>query len=114
MKKEDKDKEGNKNAQITLTGPAMILRDLEDKCAKAGTTPSKVMTHLLQRYVFRGPEFWSEIARYHAGKMHEAIYMRDRMQEMIEMEKAEREDAKVKEIEAEADPFLTATARPSQ
>jgi hypothetical protein len=77
MKARDGDKLREQKIQLTVTMTKFIAELLEDRARKMQTTPSKVIEALCQRYIATDEDFYTEMAKFHAGKMHEYLFLKE-------------------------------------
>jgi hypothetical protein len=85
MKEADKEKDAHQKAQATVSIEKWLLEALEERARKAGTTPSNVVALLLQRYILTDETWYTEMARFHAGKLQEYIFVRDQLRTQKEI-----------------------------
>jgi hypothetical protein len=90
MKKFDQLKKDTDNVQITISAPKILIADLEAKAKAAGTTPSRVVAHLLRKHVIDDRNFHSAMAAHHAGEMQKHLFMKEQKQTQMETEKEVR------------------------
>lgn len=85
MKQSDKEKEAWKMVQMTITVPKYAAIELERKAKKNDISPSKIVSALLQRYVATDDAWYNELAKFHCGKMHEYMYLREQAKTIKEI-----------------------------
>lgn len=77
MKARDNDKLREQKVQLTVTMTKFNAELLETRARKMQTTPSKVIEVLCQRYIATDEDFYTEMAKFHAGKMHEYLFLKE-------------------------------------
>ena len=98
MKRQEKERHAQEKGQITLTMEIALIKVLERRAEDTGSTPSRVMADLVRRHVFQEEAWYTEMAKYHSGKMYEYLFQRDQCRAAREIIEAEKERPKVLEV----------------
>lgn len=82
MRKIDKEKISGKAAK-TISFDKCVLMRLEELARKNNSTVSNLVNTICRRKVMTDAEFYSELAKEYHLKFQEAIFMKERAQEIV-------------------------------